>query len=144
MRARAFADLSQLSDPDFFQEISEGLQLIARNVGAIDADSRTLVEADRGRGARILHAFAAEEAGKYLILLDAVRCPRVPPERFVAQLHKANHQASMISVRLESSCARCCASAVVALFEEITAAHASRKRIQQVRSLPGQPILSKI
>ena len=64
MRARAFADLSQLSDPDFFQEISEGLQHIARNVAAIDADSRTLVEADRGRGARILHAFAAEAAGK--------------------------------------------------------------------------------
>jgi len=38
MRARAFADLSQLSDPDFFQEIAEGLQHIARNVAAIDAD----------------------------------------------------------------------------------------------------------
>tara|TARA_R110002094_G_scaffold51613_1_gene63071 strand:- start:104 stop:943 length:840 start_codon:yes stop_codon:yes gene_type:complete len=90
MRPRAFADLSQQSDPNFFRKISEGLSHIAHNVSSIDADFRRLVEDNRGRGARILHACAAEEAGKFLILLDAVRCPRIPPVRFTAQLKKAN------------------------------------------------------
>ncbi len=39
-------------------------------------------------------------------------------------------QGGMIFARLESSCARSCASAVLALSEQIAAAHASRKRIQ--------------
>lgn len=90
MRPRAFADLTQLSGPKFFRAVSEGLGHIARNVSAIDADSRRLALEKQGRGSRILNAFATEEAGKFLILLDAVRCPPLPEERFVAQFRKAN------------------------------------------------------
>ncbi len=89
MRPRAFPDLNLLPDPEFFREVAVGLGHIAKNVTAIDADARRLVEEKRGRGARILDAFAAEEAGKYMILLDAVRCPRNPPGRLHAQLKKA-------------------------------------------------------
>ena len=89
MRARAFPDLHKLADPEYFRELAVGLGHIAKNVAAIDADARRLADEKRGRGVRILDAFAAEEAGKYMILLDAVRCARNPPERLYAQLKKA-------------------------------------------------------
>jgi hypothetical protein len=96
MRARAFPDLRHLADPEFFREIAAGLSHIANNVAMIDADARRLADERRGRGVRILDAFAAEEAGKYMILLDAVRCARHPVERLDAQLKKASQHLAKI------------------------------------------------
>jgi hypothetical protein len=89
MRSRAFSDLQKLSDAEFFREVATGLAHIAKNVTAIDADARRLSKEKRGRGVRILDAFAAEEAGKYMILLDAVRCPHHAADLLGAQLKKA-------------------------------------------------------
>jgi hypothetical protein len=40
----------------------------------------------RPQGFEILRLFVEEEAAKFHILLDAVRCPRQPPDRFARQL----------------------------------------------------------
>ncbi len=75
MREKAIADLDQLPDDRFFEEVSNGLQHLAENVTSIESDAHRLTDQRRPRGARILRAVAEEEAAKYLILLDAARCP---------------------------------------------------------------------
>jgi AbiV family abortive infection protein len=75
MRPRATKDLCQLSSFDFLDAISEGLTIIATNVDALWKDVLTLQSNKQYHGARVLRAIAEEEAAKFLILLDAVRCP---------------------------------------------------------------------
>ena len=91
MRVRAIKDLCQLTDGDFFSEVAAGLSYILKNVQRLEADSQFLAERKRPRGFKILRAIAEEEAAKFLILIDAVRCPRKPEERFVRQLNKFNN-----------------------------------------------------
>src|SRR5437867_2499498 len=86
MRTRAIRDLAQKSDRDFFDEVATGLDHIARNAIRLEEEVRFLCENRRARGHRILRAVATEEAAKFLILLDAVRCPRRLPEAFSRQL----------------------------------------------------------
>ena len=86
MRPRATRDLSQLSDSALFTEIAEGLEFIIDNARRLHASATVLAKTKHFHGARILRALAEEEASKHLILLDAVRCPRQPGERFAAQL----------------------------------------------------------
>jgi len=72
MGARAMGDLVQLGDSDFFfQKLAAGLQHVAENALAIQADAIGLTE--QGKGSRILRAVTEEEAAKDLILLDAAR-----------------------------------------------------------------------
>ncbi len=80
MRVKAVKDLAAKSDPEFFAEVAEGLGDVARNAITLDDEARFLWEHRRAQGHRIVRAVAAEEAAKFLILLDAVRCPRVPRE----------------------------------------------------------------
>ncbi len=86
MRTKAIKDLSQLSDAELFKELSEGFGHILKNVTRIENDARFLRENNRVRGSRVLRAIAEEEAAKFLILLDAVRCPRQPGGAFSRQL----------------------------------------------------------
>jgi len=65
-----------LKEDDFFEAVSEGLSRIIESVAAYDADREALSESKRPHGAEVLHALAQEEAAKYLILMDAVRCPK--------------------------------------------------------------------
>jgi len=90
MRERAIADLDQLPDNRFFQEVAAGLQHVAENAITIDSDACALGNQDRPRGERILRAIAEEEAAKYLILLDAVRCQRGGSRRLAAHLVRFN------------------------------------------------------
>ena len=90
MRVRAIKDLSQLSDSAFFAEAAEGLGLVMANARRLYASAIILAEAKHYHGARVLQALSEEEASKYLILMDAVRCPRQPGERFAAQLARFN------------------------------------------------------
>jgi AbiV family abortive infection protein len=86
MRTRAIRDLAQLSDPDFFAEVSAGIGYVLNNAVHMEQDARFLGEHERSNGYRILLVIAEEEAAKVLILLDAVRCPRVPANQFARQL----------------------------------------------------------
>lgn len=72
---RAIKNLCQLSDKDFFEEISTGIDLIIQSVRELHSASRRLRETDSHRAARVLRNLAEEEASKALILVDAVRCP---------------------------------------------------------------------
>lgn len=76
MQAKAISDLAQLSDDDLFVQVVEGLRLIHENALEIRKSARDLLSRDFRRGAAILKLVAEEEAAKFLILLDAVRCPR--------------------------------------------------------------------
>jgi len=86
MRTKAIRDLARLSDSELFREISNGLELVLENAHQIEEHSRFLAENGKTRGYKILHAIAAEEAAKYLILIDAIRCPRSSSKIFSRQL----------------------------------------------------------
>ena len=75
MRPRAFGDLSQLADPDFLSEISDGLRHIATNVAAIDADFQALVEQNRGGGRPDSARFRKRGGQK---IPDLARCGSLP------------------------------------------------------------------
>ena len=87
MKTRAIKDLAQLSDNNLFEEIAQGLNLVVENAICIEADSIFLAEQERTRGCKILRSIAQEEASKFLILLDAIRCDRKSnAENFSRQL----------------------------------------------------------
>ena len=77
MRVKAIQDLSQLTDDTLFTEIAAGAALCVSNAHQIDSDSLLLNELRRPAGSEILRLAAEEEAAKVLILVDAVRCPRI-------------------------------------------------------------------
>jgi AbiV family abortive infection protein len=62
--------------------------LAARNALALEADARELWQQKRGRGHAALRCHATEEAAKFLVLLDAVRCPRDPRDVLERQLSR--------------------------------------------------------
>ncbi|WP_419941204.1 AbiV family abortive infection protein [Candidatus Palauibacter sp.] len=72
---RAIADLVQLSDERFFEEISKGIGHVVGHADSLDALADRLADIGEHRGAGIVRALAEEEAAKVLILVDAVRCP---------------------------------------------------------------------
>ncbi len=90
MRSRAIRDLVQLPDAELFAEVSKGLAVIFENATRIAASVQILAKEKQYRGAKILEAISDEEAAKYLILLDAIRCPRKPERRLSDQLDKFN------------------------------------------------------
>jgi AbiV family abortive infection protein len=90
MRVRAIKDLSQLSHPDFFRTVGLGLHKVIQNASRLFNSARALGERGEYQAFTVLRNLAEEEASKFLILLDAVRCPRNPPERFCNQLGRFN------------------------------------------------------
>lgn len=90
MRARASKDLSQLADPELFDAVSIGLSLVLKNTTRLWDGALVLHEKGLHHPARILALIAEEEAAKYSILIDALRCPRLPNERFATQLGRFN------------------------------------------------------
>jgi AbiV family abortive infection protein len=86
VRLRAIRNLSQLNDSELLSEVSEGLRLCVGNALRLWCDARRLRESRRPQGFEILRLFVEEEAAKFHILLDAVRCLRQPADRFARQL----------------------------------------------------------
>jgi len=86
VKPRAIKDLSQLDDAELFSEVSKGLRLCVVNSLRLWRDARELLASRRPQGSAILRLFVEEEAAKFHILLDAVRCPRQPADRFGRQL----------------------------------------------------------
>jgi len=84
MQIKATGRLSQLNDEELFEFISEGMAHLYLNAAQIESDAFRLHEQGRVRGARILHLFAEEEAAKFLILMDLVRCKK-PSKEFSRQ-----------------------------------------------------------
>ena len=72
---RAVQELSSLDDRSLFDAVAEGVKLILVNVNRLDSAAHHLSAGSHRDVARILGEFAAEEAAKVHILLDAIRCP---------------------------------------------------------------------
>ena len=72
----AIEELMCYPDIRLFEEISTGLKYILDNVNELDSAARELHEAGQYRSAQIIQNIAKEESGKFLMLMDAVRCPR--------------------------------------------------------------------
>ena len=68
--------LGNMPDKDLFSEISVGLEKTAANANHIYKGSLLLKEHGHISGQNIFFLLAEEEAGKFLLLLDAVRCPK--------------------------------------------------------------------
>jgi AbiV family abortive infection protein len=90
MRSRAIKDLARYKDCELFSAVAEGLAYIHENANRLADAALILNENQNIRGVRILESIAKEEAAKYLILLDAIRCPRKPDDRFSQHLEKFN------------------------------------------------------
>jgi AbiV family abortive infection protein len=86
MRPRAIKDLAQLGDAELFTELGKGMRLCLGNALQLWGDARRLLAVNRPQGYSILQLFVEEEAAKFHILLDAVRCPRQPADVFARQL----------------------------------------------------------
>jgi AbiV family abortive infection protein len=86
MRVKAIRDLSQLSDSEFFKAVAEGLNLVLRNALKLHDGATVVSQEKRNHPSKVLEAIAEEEAAKFLVLIDSVRCPKQPGERFARQL----------------------------------------------------------
>ena len=73
---RAIGDLEQFADKRLFEELSEGMPLIVENAARLDDTAHRLHRDGEFRASEIMRGFAEEEAAKFLILIDYVRCPR--------------------------------------------------------------------
>jgi AbiV family abortive infection protein len=92
MKTKAILDLVQLSDKEFFVEVSTGLKHILENATQIHQDANLLAEHKRLRGYSMLSRVAEEEAAKFHILIDAVRCPRHQDKNMFNRQLKRFHQ----------------------------------------------------
>jgi AbiV family abortive infection protein len=75
-KARQFGKLAELPDGRLFAELQTGLHLVAQNATRLADAAIVLSDQGRTRPARILASHATDEAGKFLLLMDAARCPR--------------------------------------------------------------------
>ena len=104
MRARAAKDLGQLSDRDFLKAVSQGLSLIIDNATRLHVAAQVLLKAKHMQGVEILTSLTEEEAAKFLILIDAVRCPPNSRKIRSRQLgYFSEHLARGIYVRLSNA-----------------------------------------
>lgn len=93
MRPRAVPSLASMKDDELFKSLADGMTLLAEHARSVEVAARAL-EPAHVRGAAPLRALAEEEAAKFLILLDAARCPRKPPGALAAHLKRfSNHLA---------------------------------------------------
>jgi hypothetical protein len=93
VRPRAVTSLASLKEAELFESLAEGMGLLAEHASSVEASARAL-EPAQVRGAAPLRALAEEEAAKFLILLDAARCPRKPPGAVATHLKRfSNHLA---------------------------------------------------
>lgn len=74
MEVKKIKGLCELDDSDLFEEIAQGLELIYENVESIIKSSIFLKQSKHHQGSEILENLGNEEAAKFLILLDAIRC----------------------------------------------------------------------
>lgn len=100
MRARAIKDLTQLGERDFCDSVATGLGLVIKNATRLSDGAAALHETGHHHAAHVLNTIAEEEAAKFLILVDAVRCPRTPADRLTEQLARFNdHMAKGLYAR---------------------------------------------
>jgi hypothetical protein len=89
VKPRATDALAQLPDTRLFEETARGLALTAGWIEDLEGWATRMV-GDDAAGGEVIRLIADEEAAKFLILVDAIRCPRHEQKRLVAQLRRCN------------------------------------------------------
>ena len=109
---RAIGDLEQFADDRLFEALSEGLPLIVDNAASLHESACRLHREGEARASEVMRGFAEEEAAKFLILIDYVRCPRIPERRSQVLKRFYGHVAKRIH-------AEACAYPRIQSFEEL-------------------------
>ena len=77
LEVRKFIQLGNLSsDDELFEEVSKGLELVFENATSISNDASFLASNGHKHGCEILQSLAEEEAAKFLMLMDVIRCDK--------------------------------------------------------------------
>lgn len=90
VRARAAPSLAALPATKLLAQLAEGMALVAEHVLTLEEAAQRQTGGGAARAAAAIRAVADEEAGKYLILLDAARCARQPQKVRARQLKRFN------------------------------------------------------
>lgn len=88
MRPRAMAKLAACPVTVLVETLSEGLALIAEHVAALES---AIAQPSVRQASAATRVVSEEEAGKYLVLLDVVRCARASGHTKSKQLKRANN-----------------------------------------------------
>ena len=104
-RPRRYDQLASVPKVDFFRVLGEGLDAIASHVQSLVGAAIRCDKAGDSVAAEILMAIAREEAGKFLVLLDAARIPYNKRERMTSQLKRASdHLAKSLYFEMTDLC----------------------------------------
>lgn len=74
MKVKYIKKLCQISIDERIKAISKGLDLLIENVISIKKSSNRIQKVETARGYKILRQISEEEAAKFLILIDYIRC----------------------------------------------------------------------
>src|SRR5262245_37361001 len=108
MKLKNIPRIGNLKADAFYSTIAEGLNRICAHIRGLSADLDAIVNASSnsdvpatgGNGATILAGVVDEEAAKFCILLDAVRCRSHGQKALSDQLHRCyDHLAKGIYIR---------------------------------------------
>lgn len=81
-------------------ELAAGMRFLAEHIAALETSARELRSTESPRGVEAIRVIADEEAGKFLILLDAARCAYEPAKVRTEQLKRcSSHLAKGIYAR---------------------------------------------
>lgn len=100
MEAATVYEVGRASRRQALSELEQGLTLAGQNVARLASAATVLGDQGHTRPANILASHASDEAGKFLILVDAARCPR---DRLAAHLRRAgDHLARLLFAEVAS------------------------------------------
>ena len=103
---RQFCQLASVPKAEFFVVLGQGMDAVASHVEILVGAAVRSDDAGDSLAAKILVAIAREEAGKFLVLLDAARIPYNDKARMTSQLKRArNHLAKSLYVEMADVCA---------------------------------------
>ena len=101
MKTRQFQQLANLPRPTRDALVVEGLLAIEANVAVIADGMEACIKVDAFRADRMLHNLAREEAGKFLVLIDAYRSPGVDQAVLFRQFKRAgNHLSKLVYAQM--------------------------------------------
>lgn len=96
VKARQFHRLAGLPKRQCQQLVLEGLHSLGENIATIAKELEVCNEARSSRAARLLHNVGKEEAGKFLLLIDAWRSPSSDQARIARQFRRAGDHLSKL------------------------------------------------
>lgn len=101
MKTRQFKQIPAVAPARRAELVIEGLRAIGSNVAALADELQKCDEAGAWRSGRLVYNAAREEAGKFLVLLDAWRAPAAKGATLSRQYARAgNHLAKLVYAQI--------------------------------------------